>query len=86
MSFLQDLFLQYNPFVPLYEQAKHLTEHTSLPSYCLHLDFLCAMDEHHYNLPVAHYKLAAIIPGDVNMCINSQEVIASQRWPTFTHH
>ena len=75
MSLLQDILLRVNPFVPLYEQARFLTESTSLPSYRLRLDFLRASDERRYNLPRASYELAAIIPGDVNTCITSREII-----------
>lgn len=75
MSFLQDILLCVNLFVPLYEQARCLTKLTSLPSYCLCLDFLHASDERRYNLPRTSYELAAIIPGDINTCITSCEII-----------
>ena len=71
MSLLQRLLLQNNPFIPLYEQARALTENVPLPEYHLHLDFLQAMDHHRYNLPCNQNELAAIIPGNVEMCINS---------------
>ena len=75
ISLLQDILLRVNLFVPLYEQARFLTESTSLPSYHLRLDFLHASDERWYNLPRASYELVAIIPSDVNTCITSREVI-----------
>jgi hypothetical protein len=75
MSTLQNVLLQHHPFVSVYLQAKELTETTDLPNYRLQLDFLHAMDERRYNLPRASYKLAAIIPGDINTCINCCEII-----------
>ena len=40
MSLLQDVLLHNNPFVPVYKQARALTENILLPEYCLCLDFL----------------------------------------------
>ena len=75
MSLLQRVLLQNNPFVPVYEQAKALTENVVLPEYRLRLDFLRAMDRRRYNLPRGQNELAAIIPGDVETCINTRDVI-----------
>lgn len=52
---------------------------TNIPMYSLCLDFLRARDRHRYNLPRAEHELAAIIPGDVDTCINSRDIIVRAR-------
>lgn len=77
MEDLQNIILGCNPFVALYDQASALTRSVSgsLPEYRLRLDFLRATDRHRYNLPSSQYELAAIIPGDVDSCVNSRDII-----------
>ena len=75
MTLLQRLMLSHNPFVALYVQARELTRETPLPDYRLRLDFLRATDRRRYNLPTSQNELAAIIPGDVDTCVNSRDII-----------
>jgi hypothetical protein len=75
MASLQLMLLQCNPFVHLYEQVCDIIRSTALPSYSLQLDFLQASDRNRYNAPRTHNELAAIIPGDVDTCINSRQII-----------
>ena len=79
MAFLQRLMMDCNPFVTVYEQAADLTRSNHLPDYCLKLDFLRASDSRRYNLPTARHELAAIIPGDVDACINARNIIIRER-------
>jgi hypothetical protein len=79
MAFLQMLMLHCNPFVDTYVQADELMRSTSIPEYHLKLDFLLASDRRRYNLPSSQHELAAIIPGDVDSCVNSREVILRTR-------
>jgi hypothetical protein len=79
MAFLQELLMDCNPFVTVYEQAADLTRSTHLPDYCLKLDFLRASDIRRYNLPTARHELAAIIPGDVDACINARNIIIREK-------
>jgi hypothetical protein len=73
------LMLHCNSFIDTYVQADELMCSTSIPKYHLKLDFLLASDWHHYNLPSSQHKLAAIIPGDVDSCVNLREVILHTR-------
>jgi hypothetical protein len=75
MAFLQQCLLDCNPFITMYAQADALSNSDPMPKYHLRLDFLNASDHCHYNLPTTHYKLAAIIPSDVNNCIDLRSVI-----------
>ena len=75
MASLQDMFLEYNPFVDVYQQARQIMQEITLPSYTLQLDFLRASDARRYNLPRARNELATIIPGDIDTCINSRQII-----------
>ena len=75
MMLLQNVMIVHNPFMAVYEQAKELSLTTTLPSYCLHLDFLHATDHQRYSLPHANYELAAIIPGNVDTCIACHDII-----------
>jgi hypothetical protein len=79
MAFLQDLLHNCNPFVTVYEQAAVLTRSCSLPAYHLKLDFLEASDRRRYNLPTTHHELAAIIPGDVDTCVDSRSIIVREK-------
>ena len=79
MDFLQRVMLDCNPFVPVYEQAASLASSHSLPHYHLRLDFLKASDRRRYNLPNNNHELAAIIPGDVDTCIDSRNVIIREK-------
>ena len=79
MASLQDMFLRCNPFISVYEQARHIIEHMHAPSYSLCLDFLRACDERRYNVPRAQNELATIIPGDVDTCINSKQIIVRSK-------
>ena len=71
MSSLQDMMVRCNPFVNVYRQAQDIIQSCSMPTYSMSLDFLRATDRRRYNTPLARNELAAIIPGDVNTCINS---------------
>ena len=75
MRLLQDMFLRCNPFVSVYQQAREIMQNAHVPAYSLRLDFLRACDERRYNTPRAQNELAAIIPGDVDSCINSRQII-----------
>jgi hypothetical protein len=75
MAFLQHCLLNCNAFITVYAQADALSQSNPVPHYCLWLDFLDASDQHRYNLPTSHSKLAVIIPSDVNTCIDSRNVI-----------
>ena len=79
MEFLQRLMLDCNPFVDVYEHAASLASSHSLPDYRLRLDFLKATDRRRYNLPNSEHELAAIIPGDVETCIDSRNVIIREK-------
>ena len=75
MEAIQNMLLTCNPFVHVYLQACEIVMHTDLPSYSLRLDFLQASDRNRYNTPHCHTELAAIIPGDVETCINTRQII-----------
>ena len=79
MAFLQQTLLKCNPFVSVYEQAVALTRAHSLPDYHLKLDFLEASDRRRYNLPTTQHELAAIIPGDVDTCVDSRNIIIREK-------
>jgi len=79
MSALQDVMNDCHPFVNVYRQAFELTRITSVPDYHLRLHFLRATDRHRYNIPSASHELAAIIPGDIDTCVNSRDVIIRPR-------
>jgi hypothetical protein len=90
MAFLQKTLLECNPFVTVYEQAAALTRACSLPDYHLRLDFLEASDRRRYNLPTTHHELAAIIPGDIETCVDSRNIIVREKggpliWITEIH-
>ncbi|KAH9021184.1 hypothetical protein EDB84DRAFT_1580941 [Lactarius hengduanensis] len=69
------MLIEWHPFVDVYRQAFELTQNNTVPDYHLRLHFLRATDRRRYNEPAAQYELAAIIPGDVDMCVNSRDVI-----------
>lgn len=79
MSTLQNMLLGCNPFVRVYQQARNIIRSAQLPTYSLRLDFLRATDRNTYNAPRDQNELAAIIPGDVETCINSREVIVRSK-------
>lgn len=79
MALLQQILLSCNPFVGVYEQAASLVDSRFLPDYRLRLDFLKASDHRRYNLPSTHHELAAIIPGDVDTCIDARSVIIREK-------
>jgi hypothetical protein len=68
-----------NPFVTVYAQADALMCSNPMPDYRSRLDFLEASDRRRYNLPTTHSELAAIIPGDIENCIGSRNVIIHER-------
>lgn len=75
MEAIQNMLMTCNPFIHVYLQAREIVMHTDLPSYSLRLDFLRASDRNRYNAPRSHTELAAIIPGDVETCINARHII-----------
>lgn len=79
MAFLQELLLNCNPFVAVYEQAAALAGSQSMFDYRLKLDFLEASDRRRYNLPTCHRELAAIIPGDIDNCVDSRHIIIREK-------
>jgi hypothetical protein len=79
MAFLQQCLLDCNPFVAVYTQADALTRANPVPDYRLRLDFLEATDQRHYNLPTTHGELAAIIPGDIDTCIGSRNILIHEQ-------
>ena len=90
MAFLQWCLLNCNPFVTVYAQADALTQSHPMPDYHLKLDFLEASNRHCYNLPMTHYELAAIIPGDIDTCLGSRNIIICEQggpllWITEVH-
>ena len=78
MASLQDLMVCCNPFVNVYCQVHDIIQSSSMPNYSMRLDFLRVTDWRRYNTPHAQNELATIIPGDVDTCINSQQIIV---WP-----
>ena len=85
METLQHLLLDCNPFVSVYEHTAALSHTHSFPSYHLKLDFLEASDRCRYNLPNTHHELAAIIPGDIECCIDARNVIIREKGGPLMH-
>jgi hypothetical protein len=79
MAFLQCCLLNCNPFVTVYVQADALSLSNPMPNYRLRLDFLDASDHRRYNLPSTHHELAAIIPGDIDTCVDSRSIFVRER-------
>lgn len=75
MASLQEMMHRRNPFVSVYQRAFDIMQSSPMPSYSMRLDFLRATDQRRYNTPRARNELAAIIPGDVDTCINSRQII-----------
>lgn len=75
MEHLQNLLQHIHPFIEVYRQAYKLVQRLTLPDYHLQLDFLKATDWCWYNMPTVGHELAAIVPGDVNRCVNLRDII-----------
>ena len=63
----------------MYEQAASLTQSHPLPDYRLWLKFLKASNQRCYNLLNNQHELAAIIPGNVDTCIDARNIIICER-------
>jgi hypothetical protein len=83
MAFLQCCLLNCNPFVTVYAQADALSLSNPMPNYRLRLDFLDASDRCRYNLPLTHHELAAIIPGDIDTCVDLRSIFVREQGGPF---
>ena len=63
----------------MYEQAASLTQSHPLPDYRLWLKFLKASNQRCYNLLNNQHELTAIIPGNVDTCIDARNIIICER-------
>lgn len=75
MNTLQTVLENENPLVRVYKYAHDLASKSSMPDFHLQLNFLPTTDRHRYNEPTTSNELAAIIPGDVDSCVNARDVV-----------
>jgi len=72
---LQYVIDDLHPFIDTYKQAYELTQTTDLLEYHIQLDLQTSSNCRRYNLPTTNHEIAALLPGDIDACINSRDVI-----------
>ncbi len=75
MQILQHVLENHHPSVRIYQQTYQLTQSTPLTDYHVQLNFRESSNRCRYNLPSTNNELALIIPGDKDVCANSQHII-----------